>query len=174
VAVFHDLYARTVRRLGTPVFSPQYFRLLLHTFPGRCEILTVYAGVRPVASVLSFLFRQTIMPYYAGSRRDAIHLAANDFMYWELMRSARRRGLRQFDFGRSKQGTGAFDFKRHWGFEAAPLRYRVHAGPGRTFAEHTVNDTGVRWLRWGWSRLPLRLTKLLGPPLVRRFGPLYT
>ena len=174
VRVFHDLYARTVRRLGTPVFSRDYFALLRQTFPGRCEILTVYAGARPVAGVLSFLFRDTILPYYAGSRRESFGLAANDVMYWELMRSACRRGLRQFDFGRSKQGTGAFDFKRHWGFEAEPLRYRVHAGAGHTFTEHTVNDAGVRWLRWGWQRLPLGVTKLLGPPLVRRFGPLYT
>ena len=62
VRVFHDLYARTVRRLGTPVFSCDYFRLLLRTFPGRCEILAVHSGTRPVAAVLSFLFRDTIMP----------------------------------------------------------------------------------------------------------------
>ena len=174
VRVFHDLYARTVRRLGTPVFSRQYFRLLLQTFPGRCEILTVCSGRRAVASVLSFLFRDAIMPYYAGSRPEYFRHAANDVMYWELMRQARCRGLRQFDFGRSKKGTGAFDFKRHWGFDPEPLSYRVHAAPGHTFAEHTVNDRGVRVLRWGWKRLPLGLTKLLGPPLVRRFGPSYT
>ena len=174
VRVFHDLYARTVRRLGTPVFSREYFRLLLQTFPGRCEILTVYSGPRPVAAVLSFLFRDTIMPYYAGSRREYFRHAANDVMYWELMRYARRRGLRRFDFGRSKKGTGAFDFKRHWGFEAEPLCYRVHGREGHGLAERTVDDRGVRFLRWGWRRLPWGLTKLLGPALVRRFGALYT
>ena len=174
VRAFHDLYARTMQRLGTPVFSRAYFRLLLDTFPGRCEILIVRAGAQPVAGVLSFLFRDTIMPYYAGSRRESFGLAANDVMYWELMRSACRRGLRQFDFGRSKQGTGAFDYKRHWGFDPEPLRYRVHAGAPHSFSEHSVDDAGVRLLRWGWQRLPLSLTKLLGPPLVRRFGPLYT
>ena len=101
------------------MFSRDYFRLLLQTFPGRCEILTVYSGTQPVAAVLSFLFRDTIMPYYAGSRREYFRHAANDVMYWELMRYARRRGLRRFDFGRSKKGTGAFDFKRHWGFDAS-------------------------------------------------------
>jgi FemAB-related protein (PEP-CTERM system-associated) len=174
VGVLHDLYARSMRRLGTPVFSRQYFQLLLRTFPGRCEILTVCSGTQPVAAVLSFLFRETIMPYYAGSRREYFRQAPNDFMYWELMRRARRCGLRQFDFGRSKKGAGAYDFKRHWGFDAEPLRYRVRTRTGSAFAEHTVNDRGVKLLRWGWSRLPLGLTKLLGPPLVRRFGPLYT
>ena len=174
VRVFHDLYARTARQLGTPVFAREYFRLLLRTFPDQCVILTVSSGTRPVAAVLSFLFRDTVMPYYAGSRREYFRHAANDVMYWELMRYARRRGLRQFDFGRSKKGTGAFDFKRHWGFEAEPLRYRVHARAGHTFTEHSVDDRGVRMMRWGWRRLPLGLTKLLGPALVRRFGSLYT
>ena len=174
VRVFHDLYARTVRRLGTPVFSPTYFRLLLETFPERCVILTTFCGQRPVAAVLSFLFRDTVMPYYAGSRREYFRHAVNDVMYWELMRYACHRGLRNFDFGRSKAGTGAFDFKRHRGFTAEPMRYRVHVPTGRTFTERSLNDSGVRFVRWGWSRLPLGLTKLLGPVLVRRFGSLYT
>ena len=174
VAVFHDLYARTARRLGTPVFSREYFRLLLRTFPEQCVILTTSSGTRPVAAVLSFLFHDTVMPYYAGGRGEYLRHAANDVMYWELMRYARRCGLRHFDFGRSKKGTGAFDFKRHWGFEAEPLRYRVHTRTGRTCTGHSVDDRGVRVLRWGWRRLPLGLTKLLGPALVRRFGSLYT
>ena len=174
VRVFHDLYARSARRLGTPVFSCEYFRLLLRIFPEQCVILTTSSGTRPVAAVLSFLFHDTVMPYYAGSRREYFRQAANDVMYWELMRYARRCGLRRFDFGRSKKGTGAFDFKRHWGFEAEPLRYRVHTRMDHAFTEHSVNDRGVRFLRWGWRHLPLGLTKLLGPPLVRRFGSLYT
>ena len=174
VRVFHDLYARTARRLGTPVFSREYFRLLLQTFPEQCVIVTTSSGTRPVAAVLSFLFHDTVMPYYAGSRREYFRYAANDVMYWELMRYARRCGFRQFDFGRSKKGTGAFDFKRHWGFAPEPLRYRVHPRAGASFTERSVNDRGMRVLRWGWRRLPLGLTKVLGPALVRRFGSLYT
>jgi len=172
--VFHDLYARSVRRLGTPVFSPDYFRLLFQCFPDRCTLLTVRCDQVPAAAVLSFVFRDTIMPYYAGSRREYFRHAVNDVLYWELMRHARRLGLGHFDFGRSKKGTGAYDFKRHWGFTPEPLRYRVHAPAGATPEERSVNDGGVRLMRWAWSRLPLALTKVLGPALVRRFGPLYT
>ncbi|MDX2165619.1 MAG: FemAB family PEP-CTERM system-associated protein [Deltaproteobacteria bacterium] len=174
VEVLHDLYARSVRRLGTPVFPLAYFRLLMRTFPERSAVLTVSAGGRPVAAVLSFLFRDTIMPYYAGSRRESFRQAANDFMYWELMRYARRRGARRFDFGRSKLGTGAFAFKRHWGFEPEALRYRVHARDGGALVERRIDDPGVRVLRWGWRHLPLACTKRLGPVLLRRFGAAYT
>jgi hypothetical protein len=98
----------------------------------------------------------------------------NDFMYWELMRYASARGARLFDFGRSKTGTGAFDFKCHWGFEPVPLRYRV-AGPRQDApAVHTAAASHLALLRDTWRRLPLALTKLLGPFFIRRFGAYYT
>ena len=171
---FHDLYARSVRHLGTPVFPRRYFRRLADTFGERCLLLTVWKEQVPVAGVLSFVFGDTILPYYAGSRREYFRYAINDFMYWELMRHARESGLREFDFGRSKKGTGAFDFKCHWGFEPEPLRYRVHVPGGGPLPDRTASSSNVQLLRRAWSRLPLPITKLLGPVLIRRFGAYYT
>jgi len=171
---FHDLYARSVHQLGTPVFPRRYFQLLSERFPEECALLTVRHGDTPVAAVLSFFFGGTVMPYYAGSRREFFKQAVNDFMYWELMRYARERGCTVFDFGRSKKGTGAYDFKCHWGFEPQPLRYRVYVPAGQAVAERSMSSEGVQFLRKAWTRLPLGLTKLLGPPLIRRFGALYT
>jgi FemAB-related protein (PEP-CTERM system-associated) len=174
LAAFHDLYARTVRRLGTPVFPLCYFQRLVDQFPDDSMLLTVWDDNTPVAGVLSFFFRDTVLPYYAGSRRQYFRHAVNDFMYWELMRAAHARGTRVFDFGRSKKGTGAFDFKRHWGFEPEPLRYRVHTPGGDAIPDRTSNQAAVRLLRTVWSHLPLGVTKLLGPYFVRRYGPYYT
>ena len=86
-------------------------------------LTVVDARGMPVSSVLSFYFRDEVLPYYAGDSIDARDLAANDFKYWELMRRACERGLKVFDYGRSKRGTGSFDFKKNWGFEPAPLAY---------------------------------------------------
>ena len=67
---------------------------------------------RPVSSVLSFYFRDEVLPYYAGDVPEARELAANDFKYWELMRRACERGCEVFDYGRSKRGAGSFAFKK--------------------------------------------------------------
>jgi FemAB-related protein (PEP-CTERM system-associated) len=173
IAVFHDLYARTARRHGSPVFALRYFQTLLDAFGDDCLLLTAWRDDVPVAGVLSFFFRDTVLPYYAGSRRELSRYAGHDFLYWELMRAAVRRGVRWFDFGRSKLGTGAFAFKRHWGFEPEPLRYRV-CTYGRSRPARSIEDAWVSPVRRAWSRLPLSLTKRLGPALVRRFGPYYT
>jgi len=174
LAIFYDLYARSVRRLGSPVFSRRYFQTLVDEFPDSSLLLTVRHNGRPLAAVLSFFFNDTVMPYYAGSRPEAFRLAANDFMYWELLRTALERGARVFDFGRSKKGTGAFDFKRHWGFEPRPLRYRVRARDGAPLPDRASDDPRLQLLRAAWRRLPLPVTRVLGPHILARYGAYYT
>lgn len=118
---FFSLYADNMHRHGTPPFSKRYFARLREEFGQRCEILIVVdPSGRPLSGVMSFYFRDEVLPYYAGDIADAREFAANDFKYWELMRRACERGLRVFDYGRSKQGTGSFDFKKNWGFELLP------------------------------------------------------
>lgn len=174
VDVFHDLHARSQWRLGTPVLPRRYFASLLRHFPEDSVVLVVWRGDTPVAAVLSFFFRDRVLPYYAGSRDEYFRYGINDFMYWELMRLACGRGARTFDFGRSKRGSGAFDYKRHWGFVPEPLRYRVHALGRGAPRSRSVDDASVRLLSWGWRRLPLSVTKKVGPLFSRHFAPYFT
>jgi FemAB-related protein (PEP-CTERM system-associated) len=111
---FFDCYADSVHRLGTPVFSRRYFALLQQVFGDDCEVLCVRRADRPVCAVLSFRFRDEILPYYGGGGELARALGGNDFMYWEVMRRASAQGCTLFDFGRSKYGTGSFAFKKNW------------------------------------------------------------
>ena len=174
VDVFYDLFARSQRRLGTPLLPRRYFAGLLRHFAEDSVVLTVWRDDIPVAGVFSFLFRHTILPYYAGSRAEFFRYGVNDFMYWELMRLACRRGITTFDFGRSRRGSGAFDYKRHWGFQPEPMGYRIHPLGHRAPRKRTVDDAGVRLLRWGWRRLPLPLTKKMGPFFACHFAPYFT
>ena len=90
----YRIYAESVRNLGTPVFGKSYFRILIEEFAGACDIVTVMTDDQPVASVLNFYFRDEVLPYYGGGTAAARALAANDFMYWEVMRRACERGCR--------------------------------------------------------------------------------
>jgi FemAB-related protein (PEP-CTERM system-associated) len=129
---FFELYADNLHRHGTPALPRTFFQALCAEFGPACEVLTVVdaRGVG-VSTVLSFYFRDQVLPYYAGDLQLARELAANDFKYWELLRRAVERGCRTFDYGRSKRGTGSFDFKRNWGFEPRPLHYEYRL-TGRT------------------------------------------
>ncbi len=162
------LYAVSVHRLGTPVYPRRWFRTLLEVFGPDCHLLTVRHQGRPVAGVLSFFFKDQVLPYYAGSLPEARRLAPNDHMYWQLMCLSAARGVRLFDFGRSKRGTGAYDFKVHWGFEPEPLPYLYHVPGGGP--PPAVNPTSPRFRRKVelWKRLPLPLANALGPWIIAR------
>jgi FemAB-related protein (PEP-CTERM system-associated) len=170
-ARFFELYADNVHRHGTPALPRRYFERLLAVFGEDCEVLTVTdAGGRPVSSVLSFYFRDEILPYYAGDAAAARELAANDFKYWELMRRACERGVRTFDYGRSKVGTGSFDFKKNWGFEPTPLAYEYRLLGRDAVPQNNPLNPRYRALIAIWRRLPRPLVNALGPLVARSLG----
>lgn len=169
-ATHYALYSESLRNLGTPVFSRKYLDTLKRVFGEACEILTVLHGAVPVASVLSFYFRDEVLPYYGGGGADARPVAGNDFMYWEVMERARQRGVRVFDYGRSKRDTGSFDFKTHWGFEPEPLFYEYYLVRARSMPNLSpTNPRYGRAIRL-WQSMPLWLTQLIGPRVAGYLG----
>jgi FemAB-related protein (PEP-CTERM system-associated) len=163
VVQLYDIYAESVRNLGTPVFTRRLFGELKRTFGDRCEVLIVTHKGRAVAGVMSFYDGDTVRPYYGGGTAAARDLAANDFMYWEVMRRARARGCTEFDFGRSKVGTGPYSFKKNWGFTPVPLVYEYRLINAQQVPETNPSNPKFRQAIAVWKRLPLPLTKVLGP-----------
>jgi FemAB-related protein (PEP-CTERM system-associated) len=170
VRQLHGIYAESVRNLGTPVFSRRYFAMLTEVFGPDCDILTVLDGDNPIAAVMNFYFRDEVLPYYGGGTAFARQRAANDFMYWEVMRRAADRDCRLFDFGRSKLGTGAFEFKKNWGFVPEHLCYRYKLAPGASIPDHNPLNPKYRLFIAGWKRLPLAFANAIGPSIVRGLG----
>ncbi|HEX2930561.1 MAG TPA: FemAB family XrtA/PEP-CTERM system-associated protein [Candidatus Binatia bacterium] len=167
VREFYDVYAESVRNLGTPVYGFQYFKILLEALGDRCKILLVEHQGRAVAGVMSFFYKDQVLPYYGGALKQFFQLAPNDFMYWELLRYAATRGCKTFDFGRSKEGTGSYDFKRHWGFDPKPLPYWYYTLNGHGAPDTSPLNPKLQWAIRIWRSLPLKLTTTLGPHVVR-------
>lgn len=163
----YEVYAESVRNLGTPVFPKQLFAEVLAAFGDDADILTVHHGGKAVASVLSLYHNGAVMPYWGGGTFAARRLRANDRMYYELMLHARRRGCTVFDFGRSKTESGPYHFKRNWGFEPKPLSYSEWTAPGarpRDVDPTSANNSAKVEL---WKRLPLPVANLIGPHIAR-------
>jgi FemAB-related protein (PEP-CTERM system-associated) len=168
---FFDLYADNQQRHGTPPHPRRYFEALRSAFGKDCEVLTVIdpAGAA-VSSVLSFYFRDEVLPYYAGDDLRARALAANDFKYWELMRRSAERGLKVFDYGRSKVGSGSFDFKKNWGFEPQPLSYEYCLLRRDGIPQNNPSNPKYRAFIGLWRRLPRPVANAIGPSIVRNLG----
>jgi len=167
---FYPLYAESLRNLGTPVPSRRWFQALQAEFGQALEISVVSGAGQPLAGLISFFFRDQVLPYYGGAVPAARPLHAYDYLYWSLIQRAVARGVRVFDFGRSKRGTGAFDYKSHWGFEAEPLPYQYHLIRASTLPDLNPLNPKFRLLVQAWQRLPLALANRLGPLIARQLG----
>ncbi|HWR17321.1 MAG TPA: FemAB family XrtA/PEP-CTERM system-associated protein [Terriglobales bacterium] len=169
VATLHHIYAQSVHNLGTPVFSQRWFEILREEFGDALQILIVNSPEGPIAAVQSFKFREWIIPFYGGAPLEARKYAANNVMYWEVMRRAQAEGLTKFDFGRSKRETGAFFFKTQWTMTQHQLPYKYFLVRRKEMPNFSPNNKKFQLAIECWKKLPLPITKWIGPPLVKLF-----
>lgn len=163
---FYEIFCRNMRDLGTPPYSRRLFAAMLEQFGEAAEICTVTFEQRPVAS--GFLLHGpevTLIPS-ASSLREFNATSCNLLMYWHVLQRSIARGQRVFDFGRSTPDSGTYKFKQQWGAEAFPAVWQYcsrrgsigDARPGSGRFDHVIRI---------WQRLPVWLTQLIGPTIVR-------
>lgn len=158
------------RNLGTPFFNSTWLRAIQQEFGDQVEVTTVTHRGRTVCSVMSFLYGNEILPYYGGGGELARDLKGNDYMYWAVMERACQNGIEIFDFGRSMIGTGAYRFKKHWGFTPETLAYQFLLVEGSSPPNLNPANPRYRTLINTWQRLPLWAAATIGPPIARRLG----
>lgn len=164
---FYEIYAQSVHRLGTPVFPKELFTELTESFPGRVKLFGVRKGKTAIAGVLCFYFRDAVLPYYGGALSGYEKDSPNNFMYWSLMAQSSKEGVREFDFGRSKRGTGSHRFKAAWSMMETELPYRYQLITAKEAPRLSPIDQKFELPVAAWKRLPFRWTKTLGPRVIR-------
>jgi FemAB-related protein (PEP-CTERM system-associated) len=167
MSAFYQLLALSWHRFGTPVFSPQWLQILAEEFNGSMDLTLVYKQGYPLCGVFSLFSQDTAFPHYVGARPEAYQVAANNFVYWNLMKDAISRGLRRFDFGRSKRGTGAYEFKTSWNMQVDPLNYQILLVKRKDVPNFSPANPKFALASGLWRRMPLMATTWLGPRVVR-------
>jgi FemAB-related protein (PEP-CTERM system-associated) len=167
---FEEIYSRNLRRLGTPAFPRKHFEALMRHFQGSIDIREVRLGDRLASAVLTLYYRNWVLPYYGASDPALNAHAPNNFMYFDLMRWGGRNGFRFFDFGRSKRFVaGSYDFKSHWGMVERELPYEMLLVKRKQLPNFSPANPAFKWPMRAWRRVPLSLTRAVGPMLVRLF-----
>ena len=170
-AAHYACYAASVHNLGTPVFPRSLFDAVLRYFDERADILTVWEGEEPLASVLTLYHRGTAYPFWGGGVWRARETRANERMYYALMCHARgAKACTHFDFGRSKTGSGPYHYKKNWGFDPQPLTYSRWIADGTQARDiDPTSDAYARKIAL-WKALPLPVANRLGPHIARGLG----
>jgi serine/alanine adding enzyme len=165
---FYSVFSVNMRDLGTPVYSKAFFRRILRAFPESSWICTVFTkDGQPVAAGFLVGFKDTLEIPWASSLRQYNRHSPNMLMYWSVLSKACERGYRFFDFGRSTPGEGTFRFKEQWGAKPVQLYWHYWMKDGNQLPELNPHNPKYRLAINIWKRLPVGLTRLIGPAIVK-------
>ena len=163
---FYDIFCRNMRDLGTPPFSKSLFRRILEAFSGDAEICVVNYKDIPVASGLLIHGPGTTLIPSASALREYNKTSCNMLMYWHVLERAIERGQQAFDFGRSSVDAGTHKFKKQWGSEEHPAIWQYYSRIGDV-SDARPNSGKFDAMIAAWQKLPVWVTKLIGPTIVR-------
>jgi FemAB-related protein (PEP-CTERM system-associated) len=167
VAHFYAVFARNMRDLGTPVYSRRFFEEVVSSFPESARVCTLWHGTTVVAGAIALTHRDTVEVPWASSRRDYRSMCPNNLLYWELMKDAIGRGLKNFDFGRCTPNGGTFHFKKQWGAQPQPLVWEYWVKDDQALPDLSPQSAKYRGVVQVWRHMPLTLANRLGPPLAQ-------
>jgi len=163
---FYEVFCRNMRDLGTPVYSRRLFSAILQDFPS-AYIVVVFLQGRPVSAAFLLGYRGMLEIPWASTVSDVNHLSMNMLLYWEVLRSAVSRGYHRFDFGRSTVDAGTYRFKRQWGAQPIQLYWYYWLDAGHEMPNLKPDNPRYKKIIELWKKLPLPITNLLGPAIVR-------
>ena len=168
---FYQLLSTSYRNLGTPIFSKKYFAALAKHFANELDITLVCdANGQPSTAVMNFYYQQQVLPYYGGGNETARGLKSADFMYYQVLCHAREQGFTWYDFGRSKNDSGPYKYKKNWGMTPQPLHYYYHLVKAKELPNLSPNNPKYKLFIQLWQKLPLSLSQFLGPFLAKYLG----
>lgn len=164
---FYRVFAINMRDLGTPVYSKNWFRALLNDEQLNTTLVVCYLQGKPVSTGFLLGHRDLLEIPWASTLRRANALDMNMWMYRHILGYAIKQGYRHFDFGRSTEGAGTYRFKKQWG--ATPVRHYWYylSEQGRPVAQTNPDNPKYRIMIAVWKRLPVWLTCIIGPGVIR-------
>jgi len=168
---FYQIYTISVRNLGSPVFPFNFLQNIVNEFKDYTTVLGVKHKNKIVAGAFTFLFKDTVLPYYGASLPEYIKYQVNNFMYLKLMEYGIEKGYRYFDFGRSKKGTGSYKFKIYQGFEPQQIYYQYYLTTAKDIPNVSPANPKFRMLINTWKKLPLCITNRIGAKLIKYTPP---
>lgn len=164
---FYDVFATNMRDLGTPVYTKAFFREVLTAFPDEARVFcATLEGQTVAASIVLRDGDRTEVPW-ASALAQFNTLAPNMLLYWEMLRTAAEEGCTHFDFGRCTPLAGTYRFKAQWGAVPQELCWEYWLADGQSLPNLSPDNSRYSAAIAVWRKLPVNVTKIVGPWVVR-------
>ena len=112
-------------------------------------------------------FRGTVEGMWSGMDPAGRDLQPNYVLFWEMIKDACERGFSRFHLGRSTEDSGAARFKAKWNAEPERLFWNYHLVRSKEIPALNPDNPKFALAIRTWRRLPMGVTRILGPPLAR-------
>ncbi|WP_320826529.1 FemAB family XrtA/PEP-CTERM system-associated protein [Reinekea sp.] len=167
---FYSVFAINMRDLGTPVYGKAWFAHLLAAQELTTTLVVCYIQDKPVSVGFLLGYRDTLEIPWASTLRSANGLNMNMWMYRQILSYSIAQGYGYFDFGRSTQDGSTYRFKKQWGALPVPHYWYYQTSAGIVLMAHNPDNLKFKPLIAIWKRLPVWLTKLIGPAIVKNIS----
>jgi serine/alanine adding enzyme len=167
---FYIVFAENMRGLGSPVHSKRFIENLLIELPGSARLFIIYNNNTPVACSLVLGHGRILANPWASSLRKYSRLSPNMLLYWNMLEYACDNGFTTFDFGRSTPEEGTYKFKKQWGAKKQPLCWQVFSNHPENNNASATDKSKFEMAMRVWKKLPVGVTKVIGPALRKNIG----
>ena len=163
---FHAVFHHHMRDLGSPAHSLAFYRAVVEHFGECAEFTVVRDGGELAGGALLFRHNVTATNYHTVALHKYNRRCANYLLYWAMIESSCARGDRWFDMGRSMADSSTLSFKGNWNPAIVPLHYNYFLGRAKEIPNLNPANPVFRLQIAAWRKLPLFVTKFLGPRLI--------
>ena len=167
---FYDVFCENMRDLGTPPYSKAFFLNILNTFPKNAYLAIAKKDDEAVGCAFLIGFNDMLEIPWASTLRKYNSIGVNMLMYSEVIKSAIERKYKYFDFGRCSRGAGTHKFKKQWGSEEKQLYWHYSLLKMDKLPEVNPNNPKFELFINTWQKLPVSVTRLFGPHIVKHIS----
>jgi hypothetical protein len=167
---FFPLYLQSMKRLGVPPHSVEYFVRCWHFLQNRMKIFWAVREGKTIAALLGFTCGIRVNIVSTASDASYWDYRPNDLLHWEFIKWAQEEGYEYFDFG-SVRYEGQLRYKQKWGCTIRDHSYYLLSADGREGKTMTFDSSSwlMKNLATVWSKyVPCSLSKAIGP-VIRKY-----
>jgi FemAB-related protein (PEP-CTERM system-associated) len=165
---FYSVFKVNMHDLGSPVHSKKWFEEIIRGFADNVRVGVVHNEERAIGAGIILKAGDKIAIPWASTLKPFNRLSPNMLLYWKFLEYAADNGARIFDFGRSTQDEGTYNFKKQWGAKPETLTWYTlfldNTTPKITTKPSNYRDIAKR----NWQRLPPGFANFLGP-VIRKY-----
>ena len=173
VSKFYKLYSKNMNLFGSPQHSKKFFLNLEKFMEDDFKCLNCYKKNKLIGALIFFINGNYSYAAFSVSDFSYRNFQPNELLHWEAMKICFQEGAKIFDLGQCEEGApershaeGIYNFKMKW----PVILNKKYSYRKSSLKEGHSNKDGLKKMSKTYGRLPLFITKFIGPKIISQLG----